>query len=64
VTGELVLDAARTAGAPESHYAPDLETLAAGLADELRDADLLVTMGAGNIDEVSRAVLARLRGEA
>jgi UDP-N-acetylmuramate--alanine ligase len=64
VTGELVLDAARTAGAPESHYAPDLETLAAGLADELRDGDLLVTMGAGNIDEVSRAVLARLRGEA
>lgn len=63
VSGELVVDAARAAGAPEVHYAPELEGLAADLAGALRSGDLLVTMGAGSITELGRAVLSRLRGE-
>jgi UDP-N-acetylmuramate--alanine ligase len=63
VTGEMVVAAARAAGAHEVHYRPELEALAAGLAGGLRRGDLLVTMGAGNITEVGREVLGRLRGE-
>jgi UDP-N-acetylmuramate--alanine ligase len=63
VSGELVVSAARAAGAAGVHYTPGLALLAEEIAATLRDGDLLITMGAGNIDEVGRAVLARLRGE-
>ncbi len=63
VTAELVVAAARGAGAPDVRYVPGLEALAAGVADALRGGDLFITLGAGNIDQVGRAVLARLRGE-
>lgn len=66
VTGELVADAVRAAagsGGVGVEYRPGLMDLAAELAGSLREGDLLVTMGAGNIYEVGRAVLARLRGE-
>jgi UDP-N-acetylmuramate-alanine ligase len=59
----LVVAAARAAGAAGVHYTPGLALLAEEIAATLRDGDLLITMGAGNIDEVGRAVLARLRGE-
>lgn len=63
VTGELVVAAARSAGAPAVSYLPELATMAAGIAETLRPGDLLVTMGAGSITEVAPAVLALLRGE-
>jgi UDP-N-acetylmuramate--alanine ligase len=63
VNGELVVAAARGAGAPEVRYAAALDELAAGLAGALGSGDLLVTMGAGSITEVGRTVLKRLRGE-
>lgn len=63
VTGELVVDAARAAGAAEVHYLPDFATLPDEVTALLRSGDLLVTMGAGSITTVGRAVLARLRGE-
>jgi UDP-N-acetylmuramate--alanine ligase len=63
VTGELVAAAARDGGAREVHYHSDAAELADALAAALRSGDLCITMGAGNIDETGRAVLARLRGE-
>jgi len=63
VTGALVADAAREAGVREVHYFPDFATLPDEVAGLLRSGDLLVTMGAGSITTVGRAVLSRLRGE-
>lgn len=60
VTGELVADAARTAGAPEVHYHPRLETLPTTLGEFLRAGDLCLTLGAGSIGDAAHALLDRL----
>jgi UDP-N-acetylmuramate--alanine ligase len=57
VTGELIADAARAAGATEVHYHADLATLPTDLAAVLRSGDMLVTLGAGSIETVGRDVL-------
>jgi UDP-N-acetylmuramate--alanine ligase len=65
VTGELVVRAAtEAAGArgPGIRYHASLEGLAEVLADELAEGDVLVAMGAGSVEEVAPAVLARLTG--
>ena len=60
VTGETVVQAARAAGANDVRYHPDIASVADALADELRSGDVLITLGAGSIETVGRAVLARL----
>jgi UDP-N-acetylmuramate--alanine ligase len=60
VTGALVADAARSAGAHEVTYHADLATLPVALADALRSGDMLLTLGAGSIETVGPAVLARM----
>jgi UDP-N-acetylmuramate--alanine ligase len=62
VTGALVADAARTAGA-DVIYHPDIATLPAALGDAVEAGDVALVMGAGNIDEVASALLARLGEE-
>jgi len=57
VTGELVVAAARDAGAGDVRYQPAVEDLAAALAGELDPGDLLVTLGAGSVGSVGRDVL-------
>ncbi len=58
VTGALVADAARAAGAPEVHYhAAGIDELPAALAPTLRDGDVLLTLGAGSVERVGGAVL-------
>jgi len=59
VTGELIVDAARRAGADGVHYAPTLEALQDELGRVLVDQDVCIGMGAGDIDTVIRAVYAR-----
>lgn len=49
VTGELVVDAARQAGAPEAHYVPHRADLAVYVAGLVRPGDLVLSMGAGDI---------------
>ncbi|NJD20891.1 MAG: UDP-N-acetylmuramate--L-alanine ligase [Gemmatimonadetes bacterium] len=63
VTGALVADAARAAGADEVHYVPSLDDLSATLAADLREGDVLVTRGAGSVEQVGGEVLRRM-GEA
>jgi UDP-N-acetylmuramate--alanine ligase len=60
ITGELVADAARAAGATEVHYHADLVTLPEALAGALHDGDMLVTLGAGSIEALGPEVLERL----
>ena len=57
VTGALVADAARAAGAREVTYVPDLADAPRVLADRLRAGDLALTVGAGSVTEVGPAAV-------
>lgn len=59
VTGQLVVDAARTAGA-EVHFVPAISALPAQVADLARPGDLVLTIGAGDISESGPQILAEL----
>ncbi len=63
VSGRLVSEAARTAGAPEVHYEARLDALTDSLLGAVRAGDLCLVMGAGDIDGVGRALVARLQKE-
>ena len=62
VTGALVVDGVRAA-APDQPvvYAPHREDAVAFLADEVRDGDLVITLGCGDVWTVADAALARIR---
>jgi UDP-N-acetylmuramate--alanine ligase len=53
VTGALVSDAARTAGAADVHYVETLDELSRALRESLEEGDVLLAMGAGDIDEMA-----------
>jgi UDP-N-acetylmuramate--alanine ligase len=57
VTGELVAEEARRAGAPDVRYQSTLEDLGPALADQLRTGDVLLTLGAGSIERLGRDVI-------
>jgi UDP-N-acetylmuramate--alanine ligase len=59
VTGEIVADAARKAGAPVVNYHADLADLEESLFNTLQPNDACVAMGAGNINEAIRRVYSR-----
>jgi UDP-N-acetylmuramate--alanine ligase len=62
VDGELVARRAREAGAGEVRFHGELGTLAGALAEELEEGDVCLTMGAGSIETLGPALLARLGG--
>ncbi len=62
VTGRLVADAARRAGETKRvRYADTLEELTEVVMRSLRDGDVFMTLGAGDIGSVALAVLDELR---
>jgi UDP-N-acetylmuramate--alanine ligase len=61
VTGALVADAARRAGGADVRYHAELESLSAALSETLREGDVLLTLGAGSVEQVGPDVLRRLR---
>jgi len=64
VTGEIVVRAGVAAGCRSISYAPTLAELAAALQGSLHAGDVLVAMGAGDIDEMTRALFTQLSGGA
>lgn len=64
VTGELVADAARAAGAQHVHYVADKADLPAQLASLVRPADLLLTLGAGDVTLVGPLLVGILEEQA
>jgi UDP-N-acetylmuramate--alanine ligase len=64
VSGELIVSAAKEAGARDVRYAPSLSELGRGLMDSLENGDVLLAMGAGDIDEVAHGMLVTLNAEA
>ena len=63
VSGRLVADAARRAGA-SVEWEPDRSALEALLARSVTTGDVVLTLGAGDITRVGRELLARLAGAA
>jgi UDP-N-acetylmuramate--alanine ligase len=61
ITGELVADGARDAGA-EVIYEPRLGTIAERLAASTSEGDLVLVTGAGDVDQVGPALLRLLGG--
>lgn len=57
ITGEMIVTAARHAGASEVRFHPAVTDLPAALAAELRPGDVCFTLGAGDIDSAARALL-------
>jgi UDP-N-acetylmuramate--alanine ligase len=62
VTGELVADAARSAGAGAVRYASTLDEMHRALRGVLRSGDVLVAMGAGDIDDMAHEIFRSLGG--
>jgi UDP-N-acetylmuramate--alanine ligase len=60
VSGQLVADAARRAGR-EVHWVPSRAQLAERVAALLREGDVVLTLGAGDITGAGREILALLR---
>jgi UDP-N-acetylmuramate--alanine ligase len=64
VTGELVANAARAAGAAVVNYALTLDELHRQLRTTLQPGDVLIAMGAGDIDEMAHEMYRSLGGGA
>ncbi len=60
VTGEMIVQASREFGGDVA-YIPDKGRVAAALVDDLEAGDMVLTIGAGDIDEVGRQLCELLR---
>jgi UDP-N-acetylmuramate--alanine ligase len=63
ITGEVIADAARAAGARAVHYRASLEELIGTVARSLATGDVCLALGAGNIDVAARELMQRLQQE-
>jgi len=61
VTGERVVEAARSSGA-DVRYLPERDRVAFEVAAELKSGDVCLTLGAGNLDAAAREMLDLLGG--
>ena len=57
VNSESLLEAIKQHGQRQAHYHPDLSTLPDYLLDIIREGDLVLTLGAGNIVQVGEQLL-------
>ena len=64
VSGELVSQAAREAGALDVRDHPSLDDVHVRVAEALEEGDVLVTMGAGSVEHVGSRILERLEAHA
>jgi UDP-N-acetylmuramate--alanine ligase len=60
---EDLVDGIRRHGHRAVQYQPDLESATDWLIENVEPGDIVITLGAGNINRVGRDLLARLRGE-
>jgi UDP-N-acetylmuramate--alanine ligase len=60
VTGERLAEAVRAAGAPPMIYVPRKDQLVEAVIPHLKPGDVVVTLGAGDIGQIGRALYERL----
>lgn len=63
VTSAALAEAVKLHGQREVHYMPEVKELPANLIDMLRENDLLLTLGAGNVVNAGEELLKLLSGE-
>jgi len=63
VTAEALVQALKKRGGTEVLYVPEKETLVEAVMPRLKPGDIVMTLGAGNIWEVSEAIVEALRKE-
>ncbi|MBM3263007.1 MAG: UDP-N-acetylmuramate--L-alanine ligase [candidate division Zixibacteria bacterium] len=61
VSGAMIVEAARVAGGTHVSYLPGKQEVVETLIDLLEPGDLLLTLGAGDVDRIGEATLAALR---
>ncbi len=57
VTGELVVDAARRSGHRNVHFCPSWKDAPALLQDAVREGDVIVTLGAGDVNRLGKQLV-------
>jgi UDP-N-acetylmuramate--alanine ligase len=62
ITGELIVNAAKQFGHKDVHYVPDKKQIPACLAGIVKENDIVITMGAGDIWKYGEEFLRNLRG--
>ena len=60
ISGETLVEAIRAAGVSGGRFAPDFETLADDIAKKAQDGDLVIALGAGNINQICEKMFLRL----
>ena len=60
VTGQMIVDSTRAAGAQDVRYVPSIEDLSEALATDVAYGDVVVTLGAGSIESVGSALVEAL----
>lgn len=63
VTGELITNAAKKFGHKEVHYVPDKKTIPAFLKSIVKNGDIIITMGAGDIWKFGEEFLKQLKNQ-
>ena len=63
VSGELVAEAARRHGHRSVEYIPDREDIPGRVTRSLREGDIVLTLGAGNIWRTGESIMELLRGK-
>jgi UDP-N-acetylmuramate--alanine ligase len=64
VSGARLHEAVRACGHRDAWFVPDRSTLAAALRDKVREGDLVLTLGAGDITHLGEELLALLGARA
>jgi UDP-N-acetylmuramate-alanine ligase len=54
------VEAIRATGVSSVRFAPDFDTLATGMAQTAQDGDLVIALGAGNINHICEKMFLRL----
>ncbi|HOV91527.1 MAG TPA: UDP-N-acetylmuramate--L-alanine ligase [Candidatus Kapabacteria bacterium] len=60
ISGELIAQQAKIYGHKNVHYIPDFENIIEFLLSELKQGDMLITIGAGNISKISQLIKEKL----
>jgi UDP-N-acetylmuramate--alanine ligase len=63
VSGDMVVDEARSRGHRAAVYCPDWDRCVEALAERVREGDVVMTMGAGDINRLAERLVAGPEGE-
>jgi UDP-N-acetylmuramate--alanine ligase len=62
VTAQMILESVRRHGKPDVRFVPDLDSACSAVADGVRRGDVVLTMGAGDVNRCGDLILKLLEG--